>query len=513
MPDQGNRPARRVPRMTRLTARQRDIARRHGAPDPPNGESRRRKARLAGWITSANRFVLAAVGAGIAGLITTAVIAIPHLVASSLNPPPLPVTIVGGASPGLKPSTSLLGGTLQDDGSGEACDLAGVYVVPGAIEVRGTVTTADVANLVSGAAFANETDGEYVLQAGSGQTAVLTGIHTVLQRRVAAAGRPATVVQVESGCAGDAAIRYKASIDLDASDLTPQLDLEDAATGTDTPVTDLSTVLTQDQPITLDFAATTAKFDVSWQLRFDYAVDGRPQSATLPTGGKQFQTDAVTPDDSWLTLTLDPDGSTWSAASATSAQKQAQDRSDAESSVANDYAALDSDEATLRTDLAALAPPPSIGTDLAATARAEQRVLDGVGKVGAGVTCSDASIVAAEEQIVAHDAQAWSVGASAVGDIGTMSSDSSLLTDDLRTLLQVEPGFDGDGAAPSPAQLRQALSTAAAATAKAAPRVNPLIASANADVATAYADATKAAEAAPDCTTPPPTPSPIPLVE
>ena len=219
MPESGNEPTRETPRMARRSARHRRTAQQHLAVDAQENKDYSARKRLRGWLASANKLVLAAIGAGIAGIITAAVIAIPHTLATVLQSP-VPLTILGGASPGLQPSGAT-GGTLRGIAPGtDACGLAGVYVVRGNVEVRGTVTTTDVAGLVTKAAFANETNGRYVLQASPGQTAVLTGIHTVLLRRLPASTVPATVVVVDSGCAGAPLIQYDASIDLDAANLT-----------------------------------------------------------------------------------------------------------------------------------------------------------------------------------------------------------------------------------------------------------------------------------------------------
>ena len=269
-------------------------------------------------------------------------IVIPHTSATSPHLPG-PLTIVGGVSPGLQPSGAT-GGPLQSIAPGtDPCGLDGVYVVRGNVEVGGTVTTTNVAALVTKAALADETTGSYVLQASPGQTAVLTGIHTVLLRRLPVGTVPATVVTVDSGCPGASLTQYDASINLDAANLTPKLTQLNGLTGTSTPVTDLATVVAQDQPLDLEFDATTTKFDVTWQLRFDYAVDGRAQSATMPSAGPPFQTAAIAPGDSWLTLTLNSDGSTWSASGATAEQERAKDQADAESAVAYDYNSLSRD--------------------------------------------------------------------------------------------------------------------------------------------------------------------------
>lgn len=513
MPESGDEPAREVPRTAGRAARHRRNGREHPAVGAHENKDQSARKRLHGWLASANKLVLASVGAGIAGIITAAVIAIPHALATMFHSPS-PFTIVGSASPGLRPS-SAAGRTLQSSAQGGgACGLAGVYVVQGNVEVHGTVTTADVAGLVVKAAFANETAGSYVLQASPGQTAVLTGIHTVLFRRLPASTVPATVVVVNSGCVGASLIQYDASIDLDAADLAPKLTRLDEATGTRTPVTDLATVVAQDQPLALNFDATTTKFDVTWQLRFDYAADGKAHSATLPSAGLSFHTDAITPGDSWLTLTLNPDGSTWSAAAATAEQKKAKDQADAQANaqaaVAYDYNSLRADQSSLKFDLPVSAPD-LIGQELSAAFQDERDVLSEAASAGNSTVCADASMVAFAARAVANDAQSWASpdSGSAVGDLTDLSSTASSLSTDLLALLQVEPGFNGNADTPSPAQARQAASAAIAAVTKAAPAANAMINRVNADVAKAYAYAARAAAAGRQCTLPGPAPSPI----
>jgi hypothetical protein len=379
------------------------------------------------------------------------------------------------------------------------------------VEIRGTITTTDVVDLIAKAAFAGETDGSYLLQAAAGQTAVLTGIHTVLLRRVPAGSAPATVVAVDSACAGAGPPPpYNATIDLDAANLTPELTHAGQLTQMATPVTDLATVVTQDQPVSLSFDATTSKFDVTWQLRFDYAMDGQAHSATLPTAGASFQTDAIAPGDTWLTVTLNPNGGTWSASAAATEQYSAQ-LSGAESGLASDYNSLSGAQSSLDSELSDL-NPAFIGQDLSATLRDERRVL-GAAKAGDSAVCAGASTVAADANRVANDAQDWDdnqLGAAAIdGSLGGLGNAVSTLNDDLQTLFELEPGFNGNADTPSPAQVRHADSTALAADTKALSAVNAMINRVNADVATAHAYAVQAAAAGHGCRAPGPAPAPI----
>ena len=457
-----------------------------------------------GWFASANKLVLGAIGAGVAGIITAAVLAIPHELAAWAHSahPQEPVTILGGASPGLEPRGSA-GGALQGVAPGtDPCDLAGEYVVPGAVQIHGSVTTSDVAALVSKAADASETDGSYLLQATPGQSAVLTGIHTVLLRRVPAIS-PATVVVVDSMCAGSELQQYDASIDLDASNLTPELTELNEASLTRTPVTNPATVIAQGQPLSLNFSATTAKFDVTWQLRFDYAVGGEQKTATLPSGSTSFQTDAISPDDSWLTLMLGSDGSTWSASAATATQERAQDQADAETTVAYDYKSLSNDLVSLQAD----SPPHSpyiSGDALARTRQDEQWVLAEIGKADNSTVCGDAEDVSVDAQQVADAAEMWAYDDSAVSDALHLDSDLLAVTSDLETLLQVDPRFNGSATVPPPNQIRQKLNAARSAETEIASKVNPAIKSVDDEITTAYGYAAKAAAAGHSCEKPRP---------
>ena len=72
---------------------------------------------------------------------------------------------------------------------------------------------------------------------------------------------------------------YDATIGLDAANLTPKLSLVDLWTRKATPISTPATIVRQDQPLLIRFAATAAKYDVTWRLRFDYVVDGKAESS------------------------------------------------------------------------------------------------------------------------------------------------------------------------------------------------------------------------------------------
>jgi hypothetical protein len=263
--------------------------------------------RVRQWLSSANKLVLASIGTGIAGLITTAVVAVPHLAGNLINPPPQPpppLAIVGSASPGVQPTNPAgVSGAQYIGVTPATCSVGGVYVVPGAVNLPKTVSTADVTRLLSRAGYANETAGSYLLQASAGQTVVLTGLHTVLLRRVPAIDEKATVLYVVSPCPEAPPMIYDASVDLDAANLTPRLSLINEMTGTTTPVRNLADVTTEDQPVEINFDATAAKYDVTWKLRLDYVVNGKAESAYVPSTGQAFETDAIVGNDPAYTLT------------------------------------------------------------------------------------------------------------------------------------------------------------------------------------------------------------------
>jgi hypothetical protein len=223
-------------------------------------------------------------------------------------PPSAPLAIVGSASPGVQPTNHSQGaqysGALGGTSGADPCSLSGTYVLPGAVHLPKTVSTEDITRMLEKAGYANETSGSYLLQPSAGQTAVLTGLHTVLLRRVPAATEKATVLYIESLCPGAPLTMYDASIDLDAANLTPRLSLINEMSGTTTPVRNLADVTTEDQPVQINFNATTTKYDVTWKLRVDYVVNGKAESAYVPSAGQPFETDAVVSSDPAYTLWL-----------------------------------------------------------------------------------------------------------------------------------------------------------------------------------------------------------------
>lgn len=225
--------------------------------------------------------------------------------------PGLQLTNPGGDGPGAQYSGVLSGSTSGVN----PCSLSGVYVVSGAVNLSKTVSTTHIAGMLEKAGYANETSGSYLLQPSAGQTVVLTGLHTVLLRRVPAITQKATVLYVESLCPGAPLMIYDASIDLDAANLTPKLSLINEMTGTTTPIRNLADVTTEDQPTQINFDATTTKYDVTWKLRFDYVVNGKAESAYVPSADPPFETDAIVGNDPAYTLRFNGSGTGWSVQS------------------------------------------------------------------------------------------------------------------------------------------------------------------------------------------------------
>ena len=126
--------------------------------------------RLLDWIVTANKAVLAAVGAGIIAAITASVAALPHLLANAVTGSPAPLTVAGGVSPNNSPPAN-------------PCSLQGVFVVPRPLHPSHVISTDTLSALVQNTADAASTSGTYTLQAQPNQTLVITAIHTVLIKR------------------------------------------------------------------------------------------------------------------------------------------------------------------------------------------------------------------------------------------------------------------------------------------------------------------------------------------
>jgi hypothetical protein len=242
--------------------------------------------------------VLAAIGAGLIAIITGYVTNLPHVVSRALSETPQPLTAVGRSS-------------QQDLGGADPCEIQGTFIVPRILHVANNMRTGQLAGLVSGAADADSTSGTYILQAAPSQTVVITAIHTVLVRRVPA--RRATVVNIKLGCAGAAPSTYYVSINLDASNLTPKVEIGDTRGLKTRLVNGLESIVTNGAPILIDFTAETHKYDVNWKLRVDYTANGQEKTVWIQNGSRPFHTVATRAHDTALAFTLNGDQSSWTA--------------------------------------------------------------------------------------------------------------------------------------------------------------------------------------------------------
>ena len=152
-----------------------------------------RPSRWPVWIRTANKKVLAAAGAGVLGLVTAGVLAIPKLI-HNLADPVQPLTVNGEVHPvASETGTPGSGDIVEDSGS---CGLGGTYLLPAGFEFPPNPTTSSLRAAFDKTPYVDGAWGSYVLQAAAGQAVVVTGIHTVLISRKPAPR--ATTVHVES---------------------------------------------------------------------------------------------------------------------------------------------------------------------------------------------------------------------------------------------------------------------------------------------------------------------------
>lgn len=258
--------------------------------------------RFFGWIATANKAVLAAIGAGLIAAITASVAGVPHLLAEHLSSSP-PLTVANGSPP----ASSV---------TGNPCELQGTYIEPGTLNLAQTLSTKQVSTLVPGIpADLGSTSGTDTVQAQQNDTVVITAIHTVVLKRIPAPR--VTVVDIESGCAGAAAAPppiYDVSVNLDASNLTPKVKLENGAgIGKTALVHGLQAIVTNGSPIIISYEANTSRYDVTWELRIDYTINGQQKSDWIENGSQPFQTIAEIPSDRGLRVTPNSDLTSWTA--------------------------------------------------------------------------------------------------------------------------------------------------------------------------------------------------------
>ncbi|MEV7364422.1 hypothetical protein ACGFYM_09985 [Streptomyces sp. NPDC048231] len=259
--------------------------------------------RFLGWIITANKALLAAVSAGLIGIVTAWVTGLPNLLVAQLTDPAPPLTATGTSSPGSSETARRHPAPTKED-----CDLAGVYAVPGTGYAIRPRSTSELSAWLKDAADPDATSGTYVLQARAGQTVVVTAFHTVLIKKVPAPR--ATVVTVSPPCEGAPEIFYHASVDLDAAEPTPKL--TKTVDRKRVPVDRFEDTVTNDSPLILDFKASSAKYDVTWKFRIDYTVDGQTKTAWIPDATHSFHTLATRVDAPALTYTPG-NGGMWTA--------------------------------------------------------------------------------------------------------------------------------------------------------------------------------------------------------
>jgi hypothetical protein len=270
---------------------------------PENGRQDLWSHRLRARIATANKAVLAAIGAGVLGAITAGVLALPHLVASIVHGSSPPLTVGGGPSPG----NSAFGA------AGAACVLGGEFILPGKAHLPQAMSASQANALTSNAADIDidSTSGTYTLQASPGQTVVITAVHTVVIRRVPAPR--ATEVLVEPNCFSQGATIFNLRINLDGSNLSPTIKTADPSNPNKMiTLNGLQTTVTNGSPIIINFFADTNKYDVIWELLIDYTVNGQSRDALIENGSQPFHTMAGRPDDWGLVVAPNQGRTVWS---------------------------------------------------------------------------------------------------------------------------------------------------------------------------------------------------------
>jgi hypothetical protein len=150
------------------------------------------------------------------------------------------------------------------------------------------------------------------LQAAPNTTVVITAIHTVVIERVRAPRE--TIVTLSSGCVGAPQPTYNVSVNLDAYNLTPKLELETANPRLKiVPAHGLQAIVTNGSPILINYSAETQKYAVAWKFRIDYTVNGQQKSAWIPEGSQQFRTVAARRGDPQVIFALPEGENTWTA--------------------------------------------------------------------------------------------------------------------------------------------------------------------------------------------------------
>ncbi|SCD64867.1 hypothetical protein GA0115240_117921 [Streptomyces sp. DvalAA-14] len=238
--------------------------------------------------------MVGAAALGVTTLISGTVTGLPHLVAGMWNRPAPAFAVPGKVSPGVTP-TGPFTYTQGPWGEETLCDLQGEYVVPAAAGRSRPRNDHELEALVENSAIADEASGNYVFQATGSETVVVTGVHAVVLKKVAASRR--TVLEVNGDCSGAGITQYVATLDLDAEKPLPtftESDPDDRMSSI--PVKQLTFKVTEGDPVDLIFDASTTKYDVTWRIRVDYTVDGEAGTGWVGSGAP-FHVIATRPDD------------------------------------------------------------------------------------------------------------------------------------------------------------------------------------------------------------------------
>lgn len=244
-----------------------------------------KKSGIRGFIFSANKGLLAAVGTGAAGVITAAVIGAPHWIQDKLTTPTAPLTAPGHYK-------------WQDKHS-SACSFSGEYAVgpPASSNLPPSMTLVALSNWLngSGAFDGGGTYYSFVLQGVQGKNILVTGIHTVIERRTPA-GADRNPIFVISPCGDGGDHEYNLTIDLDQYNPVPDIvEIKQQETPpydfiTSPPLKRFLYLATNDNPTLINVTASTKKSDVIWHLKIDYTVDGKVDSILIPGRDQSFRT-------------------------------------------------------------------------------------------------------------------------------------------------------------------------------------------------------------------------------
>jgi hypothetical protein len=224
-------------------------------------------------------------------VVTAAILGIPHAI-SHLFSNNSPLTISGTAGPEGDKDSSDNGPVIDTAGC-----FGGAYLMPGKVALPNALSPSDFESITTNGIFGGGVYGGYVVQAKPGQVVVVTGIHTVLIKRVPTPQY--TEVIFESSCAnappaGDR--DYHAYFNLDSNNLLPELTVGTGESQHSEPVNQIKATVTDDNPIYIDLTADTTKYDVTFKVRIDYTVNGKMHTGWIQDGSRPFHAVADSPD-------------------------------------------------------------------------------------------------------------------------------------------------------------------------------------------------------------------------